>query len=126
METIKLEELIQSTSGLSNRKETPVLVNGQPITEIRISIKDDARCVNLVSEDSVEEPYDVRCAFDEEHHEWLYVISLPEKDKAELEEICKSYKIKVEDLIRQFYLWIIREPEAAAQWLKCETERKKV
>lgn len=126
METMRLEQLIQATSGLSNRKETPVLVNGQPITEIRISIKDGVQCVNLVSEDPVAEPYDVRCAFDEGHREWLYVISLPEKDKAALEEICKTYKIKVEELIRQFYLWIIREPEAAAKWLKDETERKKV
>ena len=126
METMKLEQLIQATSGLSNRKETPVLVNGQPITEIRISIKDGVQCVNLVSEDSVAEPYDVRCAFDEEHHEWLYVISMPKKDKAALEEICKAYKIKLEELIRQFYLWIIREPEAATQWLKGEMERKKV
>lgn len=125
METMKLEQLIQATSGLSNRKETPVLVNGQPITEIRISIKDGVQCVNLVSENSATEPYDVRCAFDEKHHEWLYVISLPEKDKAALEEICKPYKIKIEELIRQFYLWVIREPEAAAQWLKGEIERKK-
>ena len=123
---MKLEQLIQATSGLSNRKETPVLVNGQPIMEIRIFIKDGAQCVNLVSEDSVEKPYDVRCAFDEEHHEWLYVISMPKKDKAVLEEICKTYKIKVEELIRQFYLWTIREPAAAVQWLKGETERKKV
>lgn len=126
MKTMKLEQLIQATSGLSNRKETPVLVNGQPITEIRISMKDGTQCVNLVSEDPAAEPYDVRCAFDGEHKEWLYVISLPEKDKAELEEICKTYKIKVEDLIRQFYLWVIWEPEAAARWLKGETERKKV
>lgn len=126
METMKLEQLIQATSGLSNRKETPVLVKGQPIMEIRISIKDGAQCVNLVSENSVAESYDVRCAFDEEHNEWFYVISMPEKDKAVLEEICKTYKIKVEDLMRQFYLWVIREPEAAAQWLKGETERKKV
>ena len=126
METMKLEQLIQATSGLSDRKNTPVLVNGQSITEIRISMKDGAQCVNLVSEDSASEPYDVRCAFDEEHKEWLYVISMPEKDKAVLEEICKTYKIKVENLIRQFYLWIIREPEAAAQWLKDENERKKV
>ena len=126
METMKLEQLIQATSGLSNRKETPVLVNGQPITEIRISMKDGAQCVNLVSENSVAESYDVRCAFDEEHNEWLYVISMPEKDKMVLEEICKSYKIKVENLVWQFYLWVIRDPEAAAQWLKGETERKKV
>ncbi len=126
METMRLEQLIQATSGLSNRKETPVLVNGQPITEIRISMKGGVQRVNLVSEDSATEPYDVRCAFDEEHHEWIYVISLPEKDKAVLEEICKTYKIKVEDLIRQFYLWVIREPEAAVQWLKGENERKKV
>ena len=60
-------------------------------------------------------PYDV------EHHEWIYVISMPEKDKAMLEEICKAYNnIKAEDLIRQFYLWVIREPEVAAQWLKGE------
>ena len=126
METMKLEQLIQATSGLSNRKETPVYVNEQPITEIRISIKDGVQCVNLVSEDSVEEPYDVRCAFDEEHHEWFYVISMPEKDKLVPEEICETYKIKVEELMRQFLLWVIREPEAAAQWLKSETERKKV
>lgn len=126
METMKLEQLIQATSGLSNRKETPVLVNGQPITEIRISIKDGAQCVNLVSENSDSEPYAMRCAFDEEHNEWLYVISMPEKDEMVLEEICKGYKIKVEDLVRQFYLWVMREPEAAAQWLKDETERKKV
>lgn len=31
---------------------------------------------------SVAAPYDVRCTFDEEHHEWIYVISMPEKDKA--------------------------------------------
>ena len=126
METMKLEQLIQATSGLSDRKNTSVLVNGQSVTEIRISIKDGTQCVNLVSENSDAEPYDVRCAFDEEHNEWLYVISMPEKDKMVLEEICKGYKIKVEDLVRQFYLWVIREPEAAAQWLKGETERKKV
>lgn len=126
METMKLEQLIQATSGLSNRKETSVLVNGQPITEIRISMKDDAQCVNLVPENSAAESYDVRCAFDEEHNEWLYVISMPEKDKMVLEEICKGYKIKVEDLVRQFYLWVIRDPEAAAQWLKGEAENKKV
>lgn len=126
METMKLEQLIQATSGLSSWKETPVLVNGQPITEIRISIKDDAQCVNLVSENSAAESYDVHCAFDEEHKEWLYVISISEKDKAVLEEICKNYKIKVEDLVRQFYLWVIRDPEAVAQWLKGEAENKKV
>lgn len=70
--------------------------------------------------------YDVRCAFDEEHNEWLYVISMPEKDKMVLEEICKGYKIKIEDLVRQFYLWVMREPEAAAQWLNGEAENKKV
>ena len=89
-------------------------------------MKGGAQRVNLVSEDSVSEPYDVHCAFDEEHKEWLYVISMPEKDKAVLEEICKNYKIKTEDLIRQFYMWIIRDPEAAAQWLRNENERKKV
>ena len=126
METMKLEQLIQATSGLSDRKNTLVLVNGQPITEIRISMKDGAPHVNLVSEDSASELCDVRCAFDEEHKEWLYVISMQEEDKAVLEEICKTYKIKVEELVRQFYLWVIREPEAAAQWLKGEIERKKV
>ena len=117
METMKLEQLIQATSGLSNRKETPVLVNGQPITEIRISIKDGAQCVNLVSENP-DAAYDVRCAFDEEHNEWLYVISMPEKDKKALEALCAEYKIKTEDLLQQFYQWIVREPGKAAQWLR--------
>lgn len=123
---MKLEQLIQATSGLSDRENTAVLVNGQPITEIRISVKDGAQCVNLVSENADAEPYDVSCAFDEEHNEWLYVISMPEKDKIVLEEICKGYKIKVEDLVRQFYLWVIRDPEAAAQWLMGRIEHKKV
>lgn len=57
-------------------------------------MKGDAQCVNLVSENSDAEAYDVRCAFDEEHNEWLYVISMPEKDKMVLEEICKGYKNK--------------------------------
>lgn len=65
---------------------------------------------------SAAEPYDVRCTFDEEHYEWIYVISIPEKDMVVLEEICKAYNIKAEDLIRQFYLWVIREPEAAAPY----------
>ena len=68
----------------------------------------------------------MRCAFDEERKEWLYVISMPERDKVVLEEICKSYKIKAENLVRQFYLWVMREPEAAAQWLNGEAENKKV
>lgn len=67
----------------------------------------------------------MRFTFDEAHHEWIYVISIPEKDMAMLEGICKAYNIKAEDLIRQFYLWVIREPEAAAQWLKGENNQKK-
>ena len=81
---------------------------------------------NKQTSENPDAAYDVRYAFDEEHNEWLYVIFMPEKDKMVLEEICKGYKIKVEDLMRQFYLWVMREPEAAAQWLKDETERKKV
>jgi|GEM_PF-4977500 len=120
METMKLEQLIQATSGLSNRKETPTFANGEPITEIRISIKDGARTVDLVTGDAAEEPYDVRCAFDEAHNQWFYVISMPEKDKKALEALCAEYKIKVGDLLQQFYQWIVREPEKAAQWLRKE------
>ena len=120
MKTMKLEQLIQATSGLSNRKETPVLANGEPITEIRISIKDGAQCVDLGTGDAAAEPYDVRCAFDEEHNQWLYVISMPEKDKKALEALCAEYKIKTEDLLQQFYQWVVREPQKAAQWLRKE------
>ena len=72
------------------------------------------------------EPYPVRCDFDAENNQWIYTISMPEKDKNVLAEICKSSKIKIEDLVRQFYLWVMREPEAAAQWLNGEAENKKV
>ena len=120
METMKLEQLVQATSGLSNWKETPVFANGKAITEIRISIKDGAQCVDLVTGEAVAEPYDVRFAFDEEHKQWLYVISMPEKDKKALEALCAEYKIKTEDLLQQFYQWIVREPEKAAQWLRKE------
>ena len=120
METMKLEQLIQATSGMSNRKETPIFANGEPITEIRISIKGGAQTVDLVTGEAVAEPYDVCCAFDEEHKQWLYVISMPEKDKKALEALCAEYKIKTEDLLQQFYQWIVREPEKAAQWLRKE------
>ena len=66
---------------------------------------------------SVAEPYDVRCTFDEEHHEWIYVFSMPEKDKAVLEESCKAYNRKAEDLILQVYVGLIRELEAPANLL---------
>lgn len=115
METMKLEHLIQATSGLSNRKETSVFANGKAITEIRISIKNGAQCVDLVTGDAAAEPYDVRCAFDEEHNQWLYVISMPEKDKKAHEALCEEYKIKIEDLLQQFYQWIVRKPEKAVQ-----------
>ena len=117
MKTMKLEQLIQATSGLSNRKETPVLANGEPITEIRISIKDGAQCVDLVTGDAAAEPYDVRCAFDETHNEWVYIISMPQRDKDVLDALCAGCKIKTEDLLRQFYQWVVKEPEKAAAWL---------
>lgn len=48
------------------------------------------------------------------------MISMPEKDKKALEALCAEYKIKVGDLLQQFYQWIVREPEKAAQWLRKE------
>ena len=69
METMKLEQLIQATSALKNRNTTPIHANGESIVEVRISLKDDASCVNLVTKDAAAERYDVRCAFDETHNE---------------------------------------------------------
>ena len=125
METMKLEQLIQATSGLKNRNTTPILANGKTIVEVRISLKDDASCVNLVTEDATAEAYDVRCAFDETHSEWFYLTSIPKRDKDVLDEICKSNKMETGDLIQRFIQWTIREPEKAVAWLKGE-ERKKV
>ena len=125
METMKLEQLIQATSGLKNRNTTPILANGKTIVEVRISLKDDASCVNLVTEDATAESYDVRCAFDETHSEWFYLTSIPKRDKDVLDEICKSNKMETGDLIQRFIQWTIREPEKAVAWLKGE-DRKKV
>lgn len=125
METMKLEQLIQATSGLKNRNTTPILANGKTIVEVRISLKDDASCVNLVTEDATAEEYDVRCAFDETHSEWFYLTSIPKRDKDILDEICKSNKMETGDLIQRFIQWTIREPEKAVAWLKGE-DRKKV
>ena len=66
-ETMKLEQLIQATSGLKNRNATPILAEGKPITEVRISVKGDVPCVNLVTENSVIKRHDARYAFDESH-----------------------------------------------------------
>lgn len=66
-ETMKLEQLIQATSGLKNRNVTPILVGGKPIAEVRISLRDDVPCVNLMTADSVMERYDARCAIHESH-----------------------------------------------------------
>ena len=57
-ETMKLEQLIQATSGLKNRNATPILAEGKPISEVRISVKDDVPCVNLVTENSVIKQHD--------------------------------------------------------------------
>lgn len=51
---------------------------------------------------------------------------MPEKDKNALAEICKSSKIKVEDLLQEFFHWIVRDKEFAARWLHGEDEQKKV
>ena len=42
--------LIQATSGLAGRKNTQLLINGKPVSEIRISQKDNIPYVNLVDE----------------------------------------------------------------------------
>lgn len=72
------------------------------------------------------EPYPVRCDFDAENNQWIYTISMPEKDKNVLAEICKSSKIKIEDLFQEFFHWIIRDKETVARWLQGEDEQKKV
>ena len=64
-EMMKLEQLIQATSGLKNRNATPIIAEGKPISEVRISVKDDVPCVNLVMENPVMKRRDARCAFDE-------------------------------------------------------------
>ena len=51
---------------------------------------------------------------------------MPEKDKNALAEICKSSKIKVEDLLQEFFRWIVRDKEAAACWLQGEDAKRKV
>lgn len=134
METISLLQLVQATSGLAGRNNTQLFVDGKPVIEIRITVKDGKPQVNLISTSSEEEnvaepepePYPVRCDFDAENNQWIYTISMPEKDKTTLEEICKSSKIKVEDLLQEFFRWIVRDKESAARWLQGEDERKKV
>ena len=124
METMKLEQLIQASSGLKNRVATPILADEKPIVELQISLKDNAPCVNLTTEDAAAEPYDVRCAFDETHNEWFYLTSIPQREKNVLDEICKSNKMETEDLIRNFIQWAIREPEKADAWLNSVDEKK--
>ena len=134
METISLLQLVQATSGLAGRNNTQLFVDGKPVIEIRITVKDGKPQVNLISasstdEDAAEpdpEPYPVRCDFDSENNQWTYTISMPEKDKAALTEICKSSKIKVEDLLQEFFRWIVRDKESAARWLQGKDEQKKV
>ena len=131
METISLLQLVQATSGLAGRNNTQLFIDGKPIIEIRITVKDGKPQVNLISaEDDTAEPeqesYPVQCDFDSENNQWIYTISMPEKDKTELEEICKSSKIKVEDLLHEFFRWIVRDKESAARWLQGEDEQKKV
>ena len=134
METISLLQLVQATSGLAGRNNTQLFIDGEPVIEIRITVKDGKPQVNLISTSSAEEdnaepepePYPVQCDFDSENNQWIYTISMPEKDKAALVEICKSSKIKVEDLLQEFFRWIVRDKESAARWLQGKDERKKV
>ncbi len=134
METISLLQLVQATSGLAGRNNTQLFVDGKPVIEIRITIKDGKPQVNLISTSSAEEdnaepepePYPVQCDFDSENNQWIYTISMPEKDKEALAEICKSSKIKAEDLLQEFFRWIVRDKESAARWLQGKDERKRV
>ena len=134
METISLLQLVQATSGLAGRNITQLFVDGKPVIEIRITVKEGKPQVNLISTSSAEEnntepetePYPVRCDFDSENNQWVYTISMPEKDKEVLAEICKSSKIKVEDLLQEFFRWIVRDKESAARWLQGKDEQKKV
>lgn len=134
METISLLQLVQATSGLAGRNNTQLFVDGKPITEIRITVKEGKPQVNLISMSSAEEdnaepesePYPVQCDFDSENNQWMYTISMPKKDKEALAEICKSSKIKVKDLLQEFFRWIVRDKEAAARWLQGKDEQKKV
>ena len=74
METISLLQLVQATSGLAGRNNTQFFIDGKPIIEIRITVKDGKPQVNLISasnadEDNAEpepEPYPVQCDFDSE------------------------------------------------------------
>lgn len=50
---------------------------------------------------------------------------MPEKEKT-LAEICRSSKIKVKDLLREFVCWIVQDKEAAARWLQGEDAQRKV
>ena len=134
METISLLQLVQATSGLAGRNNTQLFVDGKPVVEVRITVKDGKPQVNLISTSSAEEdnaepepePYPVRCDYDSENNQWIYTISMPEKDKAVLAEICKSSKIKVEELLQEFFRWIVRDKESAARWLQGKDEQKKV
>ena len=134
METINLLQLVQATSGLAGRNNTQLFVDGKPVVEIRITVKDGKPQVNLISASSAEEdaaepepePYPVQCDFDSENNQWIYTISMPEKDKNALAGICKSSKIKVDDLFQEFFHWIIRDKETAARWLQGEDKQKKV
>lgn len=125
METISLLQLIQATSGLAGRNNTQLFIDGQPVTEIRINMKDGKTSVNLVSKNGKKEedteqapdPYPVQCDFDSEHNQWIYKVSIPEKDENALAGICRSNKIEVRDLIQEFIRWIVCDGEAAARWL---------
>lgn len=134
METISLLQFVQATSGLAGRNNTQLFVDGKPVVEIRITVKEGKPQVNLISASSTNvdtaelepKPYPVQCDFDSKNNQWIYTISMPEKDKAALAEICKSSKIKIEDLFQEFFHWIIRDKETAARWLQGEDEQKKV
>lgn len=77
METISLLQLIQATSGLAGRNNTQLFIDGQPVTEIRINMKNGKTRVNLVCKNGKKEedteqtpdPYPVQCDFDSEHNQ---------------------------------------------------------
>ena len=82
------------------------------------------QCLDLATGENDTEFYDVRCAFDEMNQEWLYSISMPQRDKDVLDEICRSNRIGIEDLVPLFFQWTIREPEKAIDWLIGKEEKK--
>lgn len=62
--------------------------------------------------------YPVEEIYDEKSNEWIYKVTMPVEDKAQLERICEDAGYTISEVFTRFIEWVIDDPNNAVAWLR--------